>query len=128
MWRQADAAGAATRSTLVADPSFLQVLEQHHPRAVAVSATEKQGLGNLNDAVIEMVGADFANAAIETEAGNGKVLSYLAAHAREKSRLSATACVYASRNHRLIQSVAPRLRRGGTRPRDAPPRPRLLPT
>ena len=31
--------------------------------------------------VIEMLSADFADAAIETNAGNGKVLSYLAAHA-----------------------------------------------
>jgi GTP-binding protein HflX len=31
--------------------------------------------------VIEMLSADFADAAIETDAGNGKVLSYLAAHA-----------------------------------------------
>ena len=28
-----------------------------------------------------MLSADFANAAVETDAGNGKVLSYLAAHA-----------------------------------------------
>jgi GTPase len=65
----------------VADPSYVQVLQSHHPRAVAVSATTRQGLDDLQDAVIEMLGADFADAAIETNAGNGKVLSYLAAHA-----------------------------------------------
>lgn len=65
----------------LADPLFLQVLERHHPRAVAVSATQTRGIDDLRDAVIEMISADFANAAIETEAGNGKVLSYLAAHA-----------------------------------------------
>ncbi len=65
----------------VADLSFLQVLQAHHPRAVAVSAARREGLDGLRDAVIEMLSADFANAAIETEAGNGKVLSYLAAHA-----------------------------------------------
>jgi len=35
----------------------------------------------LAEAVMEMIGKDFANAQIETDAGNGKVLSYLAAHA-----------------------------------------------
>jgi GTP-binding protein HflX len=65
----------------LADLSYLQVLQAHHPRAVAVSAAAKQGLDDLRDAVIEMLSADFARAAVETEAGNGKVLSYLAAHA-----------------------------------------------
>jgi GTP-binding protein HflX len=65
----------------VTDPSFVQVLQAHHPRAVAISAATRQGLDDLRDAVIEMISADFANAAVETAAGNGKVLSYLAAHA-----------------------------------------------
>jgi GTP-binding protein HflX len=65
----------------VADPSYWQVLQSHHPRSVAVSAVERKGLDELQDAVIEMLSADFADAAIETGAGNGKVLSYLAAHA-----------------------------------------------
>ena len=65
----------------VSDPSFLQVLQTHHPRAVAVSAVKRQGLDELQSAVIEMLAADFADAAVEVDAGNGKVLSYLAAHA-----------------------------------------------
>ena len=65
----------------VADPSYWQVLQSHHPRSVAVSAIERKGLDELQDAMIEMLSADFADAAIETGAGNGKVLSYLAAHA-----------------------------------------------
>jgi GTP-binding protein HflX len=65
----------------VADLSYLHVLQAQHPRAVAISAVAKQGLDELRDAVIEMLSADFANAAVETDAGNGKVLSYLAAHA-----------------------------------------------
>ena len=73
----------------VADPSFVQVLQSHHPHAVAVSAATRQGLDDLQDGVMEMLGADFADAADETNAGNGKVLSYLAAHAeiyRQDSR------------------------------------------
>ncbi len=65
----------------VADPSFLQILQQHHPRAVAVSARQRQGLDALQEAVMEMLSADFANAEVRTDAGNGKVLSYLSAHA-----------------------------------------------
>jgi GTP-binding protein HflX len=65
----------------VSDPSFVQVLESHHPRAVSVSAAGRIGLDALQEAVIEMLSADFTDAAIETDAGNGKVLSYLAAHA-----------------------------------------------
>jgi GTP-binding protein HflX len=65
----------------VSDPSYLQVLEAHHPRAVAISAGQCQGLDALREAVIEMLSADFAHAVVEAPAGNGKVLSYLAAHA-----------------------------------------------
>jgi GTP-binding protein HflX len=65
----------------VSDRSVLQVLQQHHPRAVAVSASRREGLGELQDAVIEMLAADFAEADVETDAANGRVLAYLAAHA-----------------------------------------------
>jgi GTP-binding protein HflX len=65
----------------LADLSLLQVLQSRHPRAVAISAATEQGLDALQDAVIEALSADFANAAVETGAGNGKVLAYLAAHA-----------------------------------------------
>jgi GTP-binding protein HflX len=59
----------------------LKVLQAHHPRAVAVSAKTGQGLDELRDAVIEMLSADFAQVTIDVDAGNGRVLAYLAAHA-----------------------------------------------
>ena len=65
----------------VADRSFLHVLQKHHPRAVAISAATGEGLDELRDAVIEMLTADFVEAEVTTDAGNGKVLAYLAAHA-----------------------------------------------
>jgi GTP-binding protein HflX len=65
----------------VPDLSILQVLQAHHPRSVAISAAKRAGLDQLQDAVIEMLSADFARAVVETDAGNGKVLSYLSAHA-----------------------------------------------
>ena len=63
------------------DLSYLQVLQAHHPRAVAVSAFTGEGLDSLRDAVIEMISADFAQVTIDVDAGNGRVLAYLAAHA-----------------------------------------------
>src|SRR5207253_10842192 len=65
----------------LADLSYLQVLQAHHPRAVAVSAKTGQGLDSLADAVIEMLSADFVHVSIDVDAGNGRVLAYLAAHA-----------------------------------------------
>jgi GTP-binding protein HflX len=65
----------------VTDLSLVQVLEKHHPRSVAVSAATGKGLDLLCDAVIEMLMADFAHVAVDVPAANGKVLSYLAAHA-----------------------------------------------
>jgi GTP-binding protein HflX len=81
--------GCANKPTLlvlnkidrVADRSYVDVLMRHHPRAVAVSAATGQELPALADAVIEALAADFAEAEIETSAGNGKLLAYLSAHA-----------------------------------------------
>jgi GTP-binding protein HflX len=65
----------------VKDLSFLHVLQKHHARAVPISAATGRGLDSLQDAVIEALAADFADAEVRTSAANGKVLSYLSAHA-----------------------------------------------
>jgi len=65
----------------VQDLSFLHVLQKNHRRSVSVSAATRQGLDELQAAVIEMLSADFADTEIDVDAGNGKVLAYLAAHA-----------------------------------------------
>lgn len=65
----------------LSDPSYLHVLMKHHPRAVAVSAATGQGLDDLADAVIEALATDFAESEVVTSVANGKVLSYLSAHA-----------------------------------------------
>jgi len=80
--------GCADRPTLlvfnkidqVPDRSYLDVLTKQHRRAVAVSAATGQGLEGLREAVMEALSADFADAEIETDAGNGRVLAYLGAH------------------------------------------------
>jgi GTPase len=69
------------KSDKLSDPLALQVLQAHHPRAVAVSALSGRGLEELREAVAEMLHADFTEATVEADAGNGKVLAYLAAHA-----------------------------------------------
>jgi GTP-binding protein HflX len=63
------------------DRSYLDVLMSHHRQAVAVSAASGQGLDDLRDAVMEALSADFADTEIDLDAGNGRVLAYLAAHA-----------------------------------------------
>lgn len=63
------------------DRSLLTVLEAHHPRAVAVSGLTGEGIEQLEDAVMGALAEDFADAEIVTDAGNGKVLAFLNAHA-----------------------------------------------
>jgi GTPase len=65
----------------VKDRSFLDVLKKHHPKSVCISAATGKGITELEEAVIEQIGENFAEAEIETSASNGKVLSYLGAHA-----------------------------------------------
>lgn len=64
----------------LAERSTLQVLEAHHPRAVAVSGLTGEGIDKLEDAVMEALAAEFAEAEVVANAGNGKVLAFLNAH------------------------------------------------
>jgi GTP-binding protein HflX len=63
------------------DLGALQVLQAKHPRSAAVSAYKRKGLGELCDAVITGLTADFADAEVVADTANGKVLAYLNAHA-----------------------------------------------
>jgi GTP-binding protein HflX len=65
----------------VTDPAVLQVLEANHPRAVAVSGLTGEGVDRLEDAVMDALAAEFAEAEVVTDAANGRVLAYLNAHA-----------------------------------------------
>jgi GTP-binding protein HflX len=69
------------KTDCLTDRSYLDVLTKHHPRAVAISAYTGQGLDALRNAVMEALSSDFANAEIETDASNGRVIAYLGAHA-----------------------------------------------
>ena len=63
------------------DRSVLQVLRAHHPKAVEVSGLTGEGIESLEEAVMAALAAEFAEAEVVTEAGNGKVLAFLNANA-----------------------------------------------
>lgn len=68
-----DKAAAADRTTY-------DLLRHDHPDASPVSAVTGEGLESLAKAVVERLGG-YVRAEIETSAGNGKLLSFLARHA-----------------------------------------------
>jgi GTPase len=63
------------------DRVSLDLLRAHHPRAVAISGLTGEGLDELTAAVIEMLSSDFLECEVTADAGNGKVIAYLNAHA-----------------------------------------------
>lgn len=65
----------------VHDRSELQVIMAQHPRAVAISSLTGEGIDQLEEAVMQALAADFAEAEVVTGAGNGRVLAFLNAHA-----------------------------------------------
>jgi GTP-binding protein HflX len=65
----------------VEDRSVLQVLRAHHPKAVEVSGLTGEGVGALEEAVMAALAAEFAEAEVVTDAGNGRVIAFLNANA-----------------------------------------------
>jgi GTP-binding protein HflX len=65
----------------VSDRSLVDVLRASHDPAVSVSAIEKTGIEQLARIVAERLGDGYVDATLETNVGNGRLLSYLAAHA-----------------------------------------------
>jgi len=63
------------------DRSYLDALRAHHEVAVSVSAAERTGLDQLAGVVAERLGEGYVEATLETGVGNGRLLSYLSAHA-----------------------------------------------
>ncbi|MFO1020257.1 MAG: GTPase HflX [Planctomycetales bacterium] len=70
----------------VPNPSFLDVLRSKYPGAISVSARQKIGLDRLGRYVAERLSDGFADVVIETSAGNGKLLAFLAEHAEVTER------------------------------------------
>jgi GTP-binding protein HflX len=69
------------KTDAVADHTRLHLLTAQHPKAVCVSGLTGDGIDRLEDAVMEALAADFAEAEVVTTAGNGRVLAFLNAHA-----------------------------------------------
>ena len=59
------------------DRSYVDVLRKIHENAVTVSARDGTGLDKLAAAVAERLAEGYVEAAIETSAGNGRLLAYL---------------------------------------------------
>jgi GTP-binding protein HflX len=65
----------------VRDRSLVDVLKASHDPAVSVSARDGTGLEQLARIAGERLGEGYVDATLETNVGNGRLLSYLAAHA-----------------------------------------------
>ena len=70
----------------ISDRSILDVLMAQHPDAIAISALKDDGLERLEIAVREALDERALDADVEIGVGNGRVLSYLAQHARIDGR------------------------------------------
>jgi len=71
----------------VPDRSFLDVLRAHHRDSVTVSAARRDGLDQLEQAVLAALHERALDAEVETGVGNGRVLAYLAQHAQIRNRI-----------------------------------------
>jgi GTP-binding protein HflX len=70
----------------VQDHSYLDVLRARYPQAVSVSARQGLGLDRLAAAVAERLGDGYVDLAIDTNAGNGRLLAFLEQHAEIRDR------------------------------------------
>jgi GTP-binding protein HflX len=69
------------------DRSFLDVLRANHEGSIAISATKREGLDRLEQAVREALSEQAMDAEVETGVENGRVLAYLTHHAHIHDRI-----------------------------------------
>ncbi len=91
----------------VEDRSLVDVLRAHHPDTVTISAAKGTGIDKLIPAVAERLGEGYVEAEIETDVGNGKLLSYLAAHGdvTDQTFTNETVTVKCRMPRRFIDSI-----------------------
>lgn len=70
----------------VEDRSLVDVLRAKYTHAIAVSAREGTGLARLGQLTSELLSDGFVEVDVETSAGNGRMLAYLAEHANVLDR------------------------------------------
>ena len=75
------------------DISFLQALQQKHPRSVAVSAFQRIGLEHLEEAITDRLDSDLVASLLETVPANGKLLAWLRTHAKNVEEHYTEDCV-----------------------------------
>jgi GTPase len=71
---------------VVRDRAVVDVLRRRFQESVSISAANGDGLDRLGDAVAARLADGYVDIEVETGAGNGKLLAYLADHAEIKSR------------------------------------------
>lgn len=74
------------KSDAVKDRGLVDVLRAKYSHAVSVSAREGTGLERLGELAAELLSDGFLEVDLETSAGNGKLLSFLAEHANVLER------------------------------------------
>ena len=70
----------------VTDRAVVDVLRRRFQESISISAATGDGLDRLGDAVAARLADGYVDVAVETGAGNGRLLAYLADHAEIKSR------------------------------------------
>jgi GTPase len=71
---------------MVRDRAIVDVLRRRFEESVSISAATGEGLDRLGDAVAARLADGYVDIEIETGAGNGRLLAYLADHAEIMSR------------------------------------------
>lgn len=70
----------------VADKTAIETLRTRYPNAVLISAATGEGIPQLSNAVSEFLSRDFMDLEIQMDAGNGKLLAFLAQYGEVLSR------------------------------------------
>ena len=68
------------------DRSVVDVLRARYENAIGVSARTRDGLDRLTAEVASQLSGSYADVQVETSAGNGRVLAWLAAHTEVRDR------------------------------------------
>jgi GTP-binding protein HflX len=71
---------------MVRDRAIVDVLRRRFQESVSISAATGEGLDRLGDAVAARLADGYVDVEIETGAGNGRLLAYLADHAEIMTR------------------------------------------
>ncbi|MBS0264604.1 MAG: GTPase HflX [Planctomycetes bacterium] len=69
------------KADAVNDRSLVDVIRANHEAAISVSARTGAGLAQLSRIAADRLGQGYVDATLETNVGNGRLFSYLAAHA-----------------------------------------------